>query len=84
MKTYPKIILAAALITGITVTEISISRPVQAEGVNTPTATTTTPTTNNTNQVPTSVNEVGESGENIYDAAKAFILDTGDRQAQLS
>ena len=71
MKTYPKIILAAALMTGITVTEVTISRPVQAEGVNTPTATTTTPTTSKTNQVPTSVSEVGEVGENIYDAAKA-------------
>ena len=67
MKKHPKIILAAALITGITVTGVSISRPVQAEGVNT----TTTPTTSKTNQVPTSVSEVGEVGENIYDAAKA-------------
>ena len=71
MKTHPKIILVAALMTGITVTEVSISRLVQAEGVNTPTATTTTPTTSKTNQVPTSVSEVGEVGENIYDAAKA-------------
>lgn len=44
---------------------------VEGSGANTPPTVTTTPTVSNANQVPTSVSQVGETGENIYDAAKA-------------
>jgi len=63
---------AAALIIGMTGMEVGNSRPAQAVMTtisdSAPAATTTT---TNTNNVPTSVSQVGEDGENIYEAAKA-------------
>lgn len=47
------------------------NQEVEGSGANTPPTVTTTPTAGNANQVPTSVSQVGEAGENIYDAAKA-------------
>ena len=55
---------AAALITGMTGMGFGISHPAQA-AMAPPLATTT-----KVNQVPTSVTQVGEYGENIYEAAQ--------------
>jgi hypothetical protein len=52
-----------ALITGMTGMGFGIAPPAQAAGA-------ATTTTTNTNRVPTSVTQVGEYGENIYDAAQ--------------
>ncbi len=59
---------AAALITGMTGMEIGISYPAQAAIT---TISDSAPAATNTNSVPTSVSQVGEYGENIYEAAKA-------------
>lgn len=63
---------AAALITGMTGMEVGISRPAQAAiTIISDSAAAARTTTTNTNNVPTSVSQVGEYGENIYEAAKA-------------
>ena len=66
----------AALMTGITGVGLGMSRPAQAAmatgGNSSGNATlAATNTTTNANQVPTSVTNVGEYGEKIYDAAQA-------------
>lgn len=59
---------AAALITGMTGMEVGISHPAQAA---IKTISNSAPAATNTNSVPTSVSQVGEYGENIYEAAQA-------------
>ncbi len=65
MKTLTKIILAAAVVGTLGMS--GLARTADAKQLQSQVAATTT----NANQVPTSVSQVGEYGENIYEAAQA-------------